>query len=121
MADPAVALLDSARGDFFLTLLGFLVIFIVGICGYMVYQTQKNWERSTDRIVEKICTVIERQNETTRAQNETTRILSDLVACYKGHDTQAKEIKADVGEVKVTAQKIETVLESRPCINGRHK
>ena len=106
--------MESAGGDFFLTLLGFLIISIVGFCGYMVYQMPKEWERSTNRIVEKICEVVKGQNEMLKTQTE-------LVACYHSHDTQAKEIKTDVGEVKGTTSRIETTLQNRPCINGRHE
>lgn len=114
MAEPAAALVDAAGGDFFLTLLSFLIIFIVGVCGYMVYQMPKNWEKSTDRVVEKICEVIKIQTDMQRAQTE-------LISCYQKHDIQAKEIKADVSEAKDTAKEIKTTLSNRPCINGRHE
>lgn len=99
MATPTDALISSAGGDFFLTLFAILFMFVVGLCGWLVYRMPKEWEASTDRIVSKLCEIMQNQKE-----------LSDSL---KVHDAQAKEIMR-------LNEKIETNLERRPCANGKH-
>ena len=98
MAAPTDVLIASAGGDFLLTMFAILFMFVIGLCGWLVYRMPKEWEASTDRIVAKLCSIMDQQIE--------------LKNCLKEHDTQAKVI------LRMT-EKMETNLESRPCANGK--
>lgn len=98
MVTPTDALLSSTGGDFFLTLFSILFLFVVGLCGWLVYRMPKEWEAATNRIVAQLVLLMDSQKE--------------LKDCYKEHDLQAKEI------LKLN-EKIQMNLESRPC-NGKH-
>ena len=116
MPTPTEAIISAAGGDFFLIIFGLLFIFVLSLCGYLVYKMpieweksqariSKEWEASTDRIVAKICDVITQQKEIREGQRA-------LEKCYKEHDDQAKDIKTDLHDVSIT-------LKNRPCINGK--
>lgn len=116
MVTPTDAVLSAAGGDFFLVIFGLLFMFVLGLCGYMVYKMpleweksqnriSREWEASTNRIVAKICDVINAQKEIREGQRA-------LEKCYKEHDDQAKEIKTDLHDMDVN-------LKARPCQNGR--
>jgi len=116
MVTPTDAVLAAAGGDFFLVIFGLLFLFVLGLCGYLVYKMpleweksqnriSKEWEASTDRIVAKICEVITHQKEIRDGQKK-------LEECYEKHDMQAKDIKTDLHDVSTT-------LKNRPCINGK--
>jgi hypothetical protein len=96
--DPTQTVLQSAGGDFFLTLFGLLFMFVLGLCSWLVYRMPKEWEASTNRIVAKLCDIMKNQEELTK--------------CYRDHDAQAKEI------LKLN-EKIEADLDRRPCANGK--
>lgn len=99
MATPTEALISTAGGDFFLTLFAVLFMFIIGLCGWLVYRMPLEWEKSTDRIVSKLCEIMQGQRE-----------LSDSL---RAHDEQAKKIMH-------STEKIEDNLDRRPCANGKH-
>lgn len=98
--DPTSTVLDAAGGDFFLILFGLLFLFVLSLCAYLVYQMPREWEKSTDRIVNKICEVVGKQDKILDKQE-------CLASAYEKHDYQAKKIWDN--------------LENRPCINGKHK
>jgi hypothetical protein len=95
--DPTQTVLESAGGDFFLTLFGLLFMFVLGLCSWLVYRMPREWEASTDRIVTKLCEIMESQKELTK--------------CYQEHDRQAKEILR-------LNERMEDNLEKRPCANN---
>ncbi len=110
------ALISSIGGSFERALVVFVLIFMVGLVWYLIRtwekaqsaladtwkENQKSvnaaWEKSTDRIVSKICEVVTRQDKILCKQD-------DLHEAYKEHDFQAKKIWDN--------------LEHRPCINGK--
>ena len=92
--------MSAANGDFFLILLGVMIMFCIGIAGFFVYQMPKQWEKSTDRIVDKLVNVI---NETQDVKNA----VYELSKKYDEHDVQAKiilrlneDIKDSVDNIK---------------------
>jgi len=75
-------------------------MFCIGIAGFFVYQMPKQWEKSTDRIVDKLVNVI---NETQDVKNT----VCELSRKYDAHDVQAKiilrlneDIKDSVDNIK---------------------
>lgn len=62
-----------------------MIMFCIGIAGFFVYQMPKQWEKSTDRIVDKLVNVI---NETQDVKNA----VYELSKKYDEHDVQAKII-----------------------------
>jgi len=75
-------------------------MFCIGIAGFFVYQMPKQWEKSTDRIVDKLVNVI---NETQDVKNA----VCELSRKYHAHDVQAKiilrineDIKDSVNDIK---------------------
>jgi len=75
-------------------------MFYIGIAGFFVYQMPKQWEKSTDRIVDKLVNVI---NETQDVKNA----VCELPRKYDAHDVQAKiilrlneDIKDSVDNIK---------------------
>jgi len=75
-------------------------MFCIGIAGFFVYQMPKQWEKSTDRIVDKLVNVI---NETQDVKNA----VYELSKKYDEHDVQAKiilrlneDIKDSVDSIK---------------------
>jgi hypothetical protein len=75
-------------------------MFCIGIAGFFVYQMPKQWEKSTDRIVDKLVNVI---NETQDVKNA----VYELSKKYDEHDAQAKiilrineDIKDSVDNIK---------------------
>jgi hypothetical protein len=77
-----------------------MIIFCIGIAGFFVYQMPKQWEKSTDRIVDKLVNVI---NETQDVKNA----VYELSKKYDEHDVQAKiilrineDIKDSVDNIK---------------------
>jgi hypothetical protein len=98
--DPTSMVLAAAGGDFFLIIFGLLFLFVLGLCAYLVYQMPKEWEKSTDRIVSKICEVVGKQDKILLKQES-------LESQYKEHDFQAKKIWDN--------------LETRPCVNGKKR
>jgi len=75
-------------------------MFCIGIAGFFVYQMPKQWEKSTDRIVDKLVNVI---NETQDVKNA----VYELSKKYDAHDVQAKiilrineDIKDSVDNIK---------------------
>ena len=77
-----------------------MIIFCIGIAGFFVYQMPKQWEKSTDRIVDKLVNVI---NETQDVKNA----VYELSKKYDEHDVQAKiilrlneDIKDSVNEIR---------------------
>jgi hypothetical protein len=75
-------------------------MFCIGIAGFFVYQMPKQWEKSTDRIVDKLVNVI---NETQDVKNA----VYELSKKYDEHDVQAKiilrlneDIKDSVNEIR---------------------
>jgi len=75
-------------------------MFCIGIAGFFVYQMPKQWEKSTDRIVDKLVNVI---NETQDVKNA----VYELSKKYDEHDVQAKiilrineDIKDSVDNIK---------------------
>lgn len=77
-----------------------MIMFCIGIAGFFVYQMPKQWEKSTDRIVDKLVNVI---NET---QDVKTAVY-ELSKKYDEHDVQAKiilrineDIKNSVDDIK---------------------
>lgn len=77
-----------------------MIMFCIGITGFFVYQMPKQWEKSTDRIVDKLVNVI---NETQDVKNA----VYELSKKYDEHDVQAKiilrlneDIKDSVNEIR---------------------
>jgi len=77
-----------------------MIMFCIGIAGFFVYQMPKQWEKSTDRIVDKLVNVI---NETQNVKNA----VYELSKKYDEHDVQAKiilrlneDIKDSVNEIR---------------------
>ena len=77
-----------------------MIMFCIGIAGFFVYQMPKQWEKSTDRIVDKLVNVI---NETQDVKNA----VYELSKKYDEHDVQAKiilrineDIKNSVDDIK---------------------
>jgi len=77
-----------------------MIMFCIGIAGFFVYQMPKQWEKSTDRIVDKLVNVI---NETQDVKNA----VYELSKKYDEHDVQAKiilrlneDIKDSVNEIR---------------------
>lgn len=77
-----------------------MIMFCIGIAGFFVYQMPKQWEKSTDRIVDKLVNVI---NETQDVKNA----VYELSKKYDEHDVQAKiilrlneDIKDNVNEIR---------------------
>lgn len=77
-----------------------MIMFCIGIAGFFVYQMPKQWEKSTDRIVDKLVNVI---NETQDVKNA----VYELSKKYDEHDVQAKiilrlneDIKDSVNNIK---------------------
>ena len=77
-----------------------MIMFCIGIAGFFVYQMPKQWEKSTDRIVDKLVNVI---NETQDVKNA----VCELSKKYDAHDVQAKiilrineDIKDSVNEIR---------------------
>ena len=77
-----------------------MIMFCIGIAGFFVYQMPKQWEKSTDRIVDKLVNVI---NETQDVKNA----VGELSKKYDAHDAQAKiilrineDIKNSVDDIK---------------------
>lgn len=77
-----------------------MIMFCIGIAGFFVYQMPKQWEKSTDRIVDKLVNVI---NETQDVKNA----VFELSKKYDEHDVQAKiilrlneDIKDSVNEIR---------------------
>jgi len=77
-----------------------MIMFCIGIAGFFVYQMPKQWEKSTDRIVDKLVNVI---NETQDVKNA----VYELSKKYDEHDVQAKiilrlneDIKDSVDSIK---------------------
>ncbi len=77
-----------------------MIMFCIGIAGFFVYQMPKQWEKSTDRIVDKLVNVI---NETQDVKNA----VYELSKKYDEHDVQAKiilrineDIKDSVDNIK---------------------
>jgi len=77
-----------------------MIMFCIGIAGFFVYQMPKQWEKSTDRIVDKLVNVI---NETQDVKNA----VYELSKKYDEHDVQAKiilrlneDIKDSVNDIK---------------------
>ena len=102
-------LIRAANGDFFLTLLAFLVIALVAGFFYFMKevmgQNTKNNERLIDRM-DKLVTAV------TEYQQQTRDLFCDRI---ERHDEQAKVILATQKETLIT-------LQNRPCIaNGAGK
>jgi len=76
-------LMKAAGGDFNLTLIAFLIIAIVALIVYLVYwitnTSMKQSEKNNERLVEKICT---------------------LINCLNSHDERAREIGKEVSAIK---------------------
>jgi len=96
------ALVSAAGGDFGLTLIGFLVIALVGGFYFsltkLLDQNQRFYAQLTDRM------------------NEITLAIKDY-----HHDTTEKISKHDeqAACIKRTCERTQTLLESRPCIAGK--
>lgn len=105
------ALLRAASGDFEKTVIAVMLIFMIALVWYLVYKIPKTWEesqkaisaeweKSTDRIVAKICQVVTTQEKILNKQD-------DLEKAYEKHDYQAARIREN--------------LDARPCANGKSK
>lgn len=105
------ALIDSAGGDFEKVVIAVMLLSMLALLWYLVYQIpktweesqksiSKEWEKSTDRIVSKICEVVTKQDKILTKQE-------DLEKAYETHDRRAEKIWDN--------------LDNRPCINGKHK
>lgn len=99
MVSPADSLVAASGGDYFLTLISFFVIGVFSLFTYLVYwithDIPDKWEKSTDRLISKMCDVIKKQ--------------CDIEGQIKEHDKQASDIGEDVAEIRTT-------LRNRPCI-----
>lgn len=105
------ALLKAASGDFEKTVIAVMLLFMIALVWYLVYKIPKTWEesqkaisaeweKSTDRIVAKICQVVTTQEKILTKQE-------CLEKAYEAHDYQARKIWDN--------------LDQRPCINGTKK
>jgi len=83
--DPTETVLSAANGDFFLLLFSIMFLFCMGIAGFFVYQMPKQWEKSTERIIEKLGEVVVETNAIKGS-------IYDLSKKYNEHDLQAKFI-----------------------------
>lgn len=89
------ALIESTGGDFQLTVIAVLLMFILGLCGYIV-----RWVMTT---------ITQQMKEDREAMcDRMTQLINTFENVFKAHDDQAKKILE-------TDSRIETKLDSRPC------
>jgi uncharacterized protein HemX len=96
-------LVKAAQGDFFLTLLAFLVIALVAGFFYFMRSVMDQNTKNNDRLIDRMDKLV------TAVTNYQTQTVSIFCEKLEKHDDQAKEILA-------TQEKTLLTLQSRPCV-----
>ena len=111
--------IDSAGGDFEKVVIAVMLLSMLALLWYLVYQIpktweesqksiSKEWEKSTDRIVSKICEVVGKQDKILSKQED---LENDMQLQFNNYNALAASLQASYAKVQAVTP-VFTTLQS---------